>query len=101
MNKLTFLADTMNINKYEPADGVAAGAILSIIFLLICLAFLVAIFVFWMIALIHLIKNEDVKDRVLWIVLLFVVGGIIGPVYYFAIKMPYDREKSLPKKPTK
>lgn len=101
MNKFIFLADTMNTMSYDSNDGVAVAAVLTFILFALIFAFTIVVFVFWVIALIHLIQHEDVKDRELWLALLFVFGGIIGPVYYFAIKKPYDREKSLPKKTTK
>lgn len=92
-NTLTFLADATINNS---VDGGEAGALAALtVFLIFAAIFAVAIVigVFWVLALIHLIQHEDVKDRTLWLVLLFVVGGVIGPVYYFAVKKPYDKSK--------
>ena len=72
----------------------AAGALFVFFIFALIFAFAITIFVFWVMALIHLIQHEDVKDRTLWLVLLFVVGGVIGPVYYFAVKKPYEKQKS-------
>ena len=101
MNNFIFLADTLNKNNMEVGNGAAAAALITFLFLAIIFAAAVTVFVFWVIALIHLIQHEDVKDRVLWLVLLFVVGGIIGPVYYFAVKKPYDTQKAKPSKTKK
>lgn len=73
-------------------DAVVGGVLLLFIFFgLILLAF-AALFVFWIITLVHAISHEDVPDRVLWIVLHFVVGAIMGPIYWFAVKRPYDEK---------
>lgn len=93
MNKsISLLAETINQSISTNELGALGAIILFVIFALV-FALVIAVFVFWLIALVHLINNEDVKDRVLWIVLLFVVGGVIGPVYYFAVKKPYDKNK--------
>lgn len=93
MNKyISFIAETFDRSISTNELG-ALGAIIIFALFALVFALVIAVFIFWLIALVHLIKNEDVKDRVLWIVLLFVVGGIIGPVYYFAVKKPYDEKK--------
>lgn len=73
-----------------------AGAGALFLFLAIFLLFpflLVACFVFWVITLVHVIQHEDVPDRIVWIILHFVGLGIIaGPIYFFAIKQPYDKK---------
>lgn len=77
----------------DTAAGVAAAGI-GIFFLFLWLAviiFAIAGMVFWIISLVHLLQHEDVKDRLLWIVLLFVAGQIAGYIYFFAIKRSYDR----------
>ena len=42
-------------------------------------------FVFWLVMLIHACSN-DIPNKVLWIVLLFLFGIIAAIVYYFAVK---------------
>lgn len=64
----------------------------------IVLIFLVS-FIFWLIALIHAINNQDIKDRNIWLAVLaagFFLGfaGIAGVVYYFAVMRPYKKEKN-------
>jgi hypothetical protein len=56
----------------------------------------IVFFVFWILALIHAIKNQDIKDRTMWIVLLvgsfFVsLNWIVTVVYYFVIMRPYKK----------
>lgn len=76
-------------------------AVVGIFIFSIFIFALVTMLVLWVIALVHLIKNEDVKDRTLWLVLLFVVGAIMGPIYYFAIQKPYEKAKKKSKTKTK
>jgi len=73
------------------------GALILIPFLIIGLA----LFIFWVVMLAHAIKNDDLKDRNIWLIGLiagffFGVYWIIAFVYYFAAKMPYDRAKKSP-----
>jgi hypothetical protein len=62
-----------------------------------------ALFVWWIFTLVHVLKHEDVPNRVLWIVLHFVgLSLLAAPIYHFAVKRPYDRShKSAPKTPAK
>ncbi len=71
----------------------AVGALIVFFTFALIFAFAISIFVFWVMALIHLIQHEDVKDRTLWLVLLFVVGGVIGPIYHYAVRKPYEKRK--------
>lgn len=84
----------------EACTGVASTAawIFALIFIpLILLG--IAFFVFWVLMLIHAIKNEDLKDRTIWLAVLlgsFVLGSnwLAGPIYYFLAKRPYDAKKT-------
>lgn len=54
----------------------------------------IAMFVWWIVTLVHVLSHEDVPNRVLWIVLRFVVlGTLAAPVYYFAVQRPYAKTK--------
>ncbi len=49
--------------------------------------------------LIHAVKNEDLKDRTVWLAVLlgsFVLGSnwLAAIFYYFLAKRPYDRNKT-------
>lgn len=90
---LLFLAQVLNDVSSDTAEAGSGTALTLFSVFGLALSTFLVITIFWFIALIHLIQNEDVKDRTLWIVLLFVAGGIVGVVYYFAVKMPYDKEK--------
>ena len=85
----------MVINQFASTADASTGIVTSIIFLLTTLVFaaaLIGIFVIWVLTLIHVIQHEDVPDRVLWIVLHFLVGSIIGPIYWLVVKKPYDKK---------
>lgn len=85
---------------FAAADaGAAAGTallVVSVFFVFALVAVVLWLIVLWFVTLIHAIQHEDVPDRVLWIVLHLVVGSIIGPIYWFAVKKPYDRRTVTP-----
>jgi len=58
-----------------------------------------ALFVWWIVTLVHVLTHPDVPNRVLWIVLHFAVGSISAPVYHFAAKRPYEKSKHSAVKP--
>ncbi len=63
---------------------------------IVLLGILIGATVLWFITVIHAISHEDAPDRVLWIVLHFVIGVIIGPIYYFAVQKPYEKKHHKP-----
>ena len=76
------------------AAGTAVGlgvGLFFVVFWLAVMALGIVGIVLWIISLVHVLQHNDVKDRVMWIVLLLVVGNIGGVIYFFAIKRPYDR----------
>lgn len=71
-----------------------AFAVLFLIFAVVGLVF----FIWWIFMLVHVIKNEDIKDRTVWLIVLLAslpLGFIwlSAPVYHFAVKRPYDKSK--------
>ena len=69
----------------EAFKGVAAVAILPMIFIgLISIFF----FVIWILMLVHAIKHP-IKDKPLWIIVLLVGQGIGAIIYYFVVKRHY------------
>jgi Phospholipase_D-nuclease N-terminal len=77
----------------DVAGAAIAGGIglFMLFFWLLMMGLALVGFVFWIISLIHVLQHSDVKDRVLWIVLLLVVGNIGGIIYFFVVKRPYDK----------
>ncbi len=98
------------VNGYCYVDGVlqstngtctTAGKFVLAIFIPLILAG-IALFVWWIVTLIHVISHADVPNRTLWIVLHFVgLGTLAAPVYNFAVKRPYDKSKVVSAKPAK
>lgn len=91
------------VNGYCYVDGVlqssnssctAAGTVaLAVLLPLILIG--IAIFVWWIITLIHVLSHPDVPNRVVWIILHFVgLNGLAAPIYYFAVQRPYDKSKA-------
>jgi energy-coupling factor transporter transmembrane protein EcfT len=90
------------VNGYCYVDGVlqssndtctTAGTI-AIAILLPLILVGVALFIWWIITLVHALSHPDVPNRVLWIVLHFVgLGTLAAPIYYFAVQRPYNKSK--------
>lgn len=70
----------------ENEAGLAIGGILIFAFVAIIA---IAFFAFWLWMLIHAITNKGLKDseKLLW-VLLIVLVGFLGPILYFFIGRP-------------
>ncbi len=86
---LGVLTQFAQYNGSEAATNIVAlliGLFVVIVFLVVGIGLLVM----WIITLIHVIQHEDVPDRTLWIVLHLLVGQLIGPIYWFIVKKPYD-----------
>jgi hypothetical protein len=66
----------------QAAGGILAGVG---IFMVVIIVFGIINFVIWVLSLIHLIQNEDVDNRILWIVLVLLVP-IANFVYYFGFR---------------
>ena len=91
---LNMISQFAQSSSSEEAAGAAVGlgvGLFFIVFWLVIMALAVAGIVLWIISLVHVLQHNDVKDRVMWIVLLLVVGNIGGVIYFFAIKKPYDK----------
>lgn len=101
-NTLKLLSDSINSNTNEIAEISAGGAALMFFIFALVFIFVFTLFVFWIIALIHLVQHEDVKDRTLWLVLLLLIpSGLVGPIYYFAVQRPYQKSQSSSKPKSK
>jgi hypothetical protein len=90
MNYFTLLFGQTSSTATDPAIATGIGLSIMIVWL-VFMAFGLTAFVFWIIALIHVLQHHDVKDRVLWIVLLLVLGSMVGVVYYFAVQRVYEK----------
>ncbi len=72
-------------------EAVATGVgIFIIVFWLFFMAFALVSFVLWVMSLIHVIQHEDVKDRIVWIIMLVAFGGLAGLIYHFVVRRPYE-----------
>lgn len=83
-----------NSDACSTVGGFVAGAIL-VFFLGLALIGLL-FFAWWVWMLVHIIKNEDLKDRTIWLITMLVslplgLFWIMAPVYHIAVKRPYDR----------
>ncbi len=54
-----------------------------------------ALFVFWIMMLVHVAKHP-IKDKALWVIVLLVGNGVGAIVYYFAVKRHYDAMQVAP-----
>jgi hypothetical protein len=78
----------------EAATGVAALVLFIVWGIFVIAGF--ALFVFWIIMLIDVLKRTNWKqesDKTLWILLVLLLGWIGAAVYYFAVKRELDSKK--------
>ena len=47
--------------------------------------------VIWILALVHVVSHEDIRDRTTWILVVALTGFVGSIIYYFMVKRPYDR----------
>lgn len=73
----------------------AAGGILAGFGIFMLLFFVFGIFstIIWILSLIHLIQHEDVENRMVWILLVFLVP-LANFVYYFGFRNKYEKQHS-------
>lgn len=64
------------------------------IFPIIMFVFVIAITVFWIMMLIHAIKNQT-ENKVVWILVIVFTQGLGAIIYYFMEKRPMDKAKKL------
>lgn len=55
---------------------------------------LIAIFVFWIMMLVHAIKNP-IQNKAIWIICMIIFGIIASVIYYFAVKQSFDRSTQI------
>ena len=85
---------TVNGQAVDCGDAAkAAGGILAGFGIFMLVLFALGIFstIIWILSLVHLIQHEDVENRMLWIVLVFLVP-LANFVYYFGFKRSYDKQ---------
>ena len=81
----------------QQCDNVGKAALGIIAIILIPLLILgLVFFIWWIFMVIHVAKHEDIKDRTVWLIVLLTALplGLIwvaAPIYYFAVKRPYDK----------
>lgn len=56
--------------------------------ILLLIAVSIVLFVFWMMMIIHAIKNP-IANKTLWIIFLLVLGQVAAIIYYFAVKRDF------------
>lgn len=83
----------------DPAPVAAASGVAALVFFIVWGFFAIAslaLFVFWIIMLIDVLKRTNWKqesDKTLWILLVLLLGWIGAAVYYFAVKRELDSKK--------
>ena len=68
----------------KTAAGVGIGIFLAIVIVLILAA------IFWVIMLVHAIRNP-IKSKAVWVLILLLTGIIGAVVYYFAVKRKFNK----------
>ncbi|MBS3080783.1 PLDc N-terminal domain-containing protein [Candidatus Pacearchaeota archaeon] len=64
--------------------------LLAVILFLLIIGLIVFLFVFWILMIIDAAKRKfkNDNDRVIWILIIVLLGMLGAIIYYFAIKMP-------------
>lgn len=96
----TSTTDTANAAAVGTAG--AGFAVFFIIIWLIMLAVGIFLFVFWILMLIDVFKRtnwEQENDRVLWIILVIILGYLGAIIYYFVIKRKLDSKATVSNTP--
>ncbi|MDO8574014.1 MAG: PLDc N-terminal domain-containing protein [bacterium] len=85
------------VNEFtEKAGGLLGfGLIIVLIFWLIG----IAAFIFWIMMIVHAVKNP-IENKVLWLILILVTGIIGAFVYYFAVKRGFKPAMMPPAPPS-
>jgi predicted neutral ceramidase superfamily lipid hydrolase len=73
-------------NKLKGFLGWGLG--FGIAFFLVIFSLVIWSIVFWIMMIVHLSKN-DVKDKVMWIILIIFTGIIGALIYYFVVKRKF------------
>ncbi|MBI4100852.1 hypothetical protein HY441_00040 [Candidatus Microgenomates bacterium] len=95
------ITNTCTING-RPASGEECAQVFKLVAIILIPIFIVlfALFIWWIFTLIHVIKHEDVPNRIVWLILHFIgLGLLVAPIYHFAVKRPYDRLHPASSKP--
>ena len=84
-------------NKPVPCDQGAIKWILggSIVFMVVMVIISILFFIFWLVMFIHAI-SKPIENRVLWIVLMIILGIPVSIVYYFVVKRKFNKEQIQP-----
>lgn len=71
----------------------AAGMLFGSFFLFVGFMIVFGLFltVLWILMLIHAAKN-DIPDKVIWILLIVLLGALGAIIYYFVVKRPFDQK---------
>lgn len=95
--------------EYGAGSDAAAGALVALWSSMMCLMYLIPMLlggvalVIWIIGLIDVVQRlpeefpnaragrDDPNERILWLLIVLLVGGIGAIVYYFVVMKPYPR----------
>ncbi len=81
----TTTTTTLTTQQAQTASTIGAGVGIAIFI------FSIVALVFFIMALVHLIKNPNVPNRTLWIVLCVLFGGLAGFIYYVGPRRSFDK----------
>ena len=90
-------AASANTAAEKAATGIA-GSIAIVFFVIwgLIITLSLGLFIFWIVLLVDIIKREDWKDdseKVMWLLIILLVGWIGALVYYIIVKRDKNRNK--------
>jgi len=90
-------------DKAVPCDELTKGAgkwIIGggIVFMIIMAIISILAFILWLVMLIHA-ASKPIDNKVLWIVLMVIIGIPVSIIYYFVVKRKFDKGQVQPPQP--
>lgn len=82
----------------EAAAGAVAGSFVLGFFVIwgLMVALGLALFIFWIVMIVDIVKRENWKDdseKTVWLLIVILVGWLGALIYYFIIKKDHDKKK--------
>lgn len=82
--------ENMNTGNVEVSTGGGFGLGIGIMILIGVVSIL--LFIFWIVMLIHA-ASKPIDNKVVWVIIIVLLGVLGAIIYFFAIKLPFDKQQ--------
>lgn len=87
---------TCTLNGQEvPCNQVQGFAALGIGLMILLFAVGLALFVFWILMIVHA-ATHAIENKAVWVIVIVIFQGIGAIIYYFAVKRKFDKAQAMP-----